>query len=323
MAEIDIRRLDFSLLQIFAELLDRRKATDVAARLGITQSTVSHALNRLRDLFGDELFIRRPYGLDPTARALALQPAVRSLLDAAENLLGPGEPFDPRTASATIRIGASDYNCSLLIPDLLARIRALAPGMVVSVRPLVRRQAAEALAAGDLDIAIGYFWGRTPGLTVEPLFEEDYAAVLRKDHRALQKNNLTLAAYLGADHILVSYDGDVRGVVDATLANMGKSRRVAATVPFFLSAFAMVARTDLIVTVPSRVAVAYAPRFGLTFTTPPLPIRRFRVAQAWHQRQAEAPIREWTSEQVRSIGRLEAGGDRLRPPKKKSRNQPA
>jgi hypothetical protein len=82
----------------------------------------------------------------------------------------------------------------------------------------------------------------------------------------------------------------------------------------------MVARTDLIVTVPRRVAVAYAARFGLTFTEPPLPIRRFRVAQAWHQRLAEAPVREWTCEQVRRIGRLEAGGSRLRLPKKKSRS---
>lgn len=320
MAEIDIRRLDFSLLQIFAELLQRRKATDVAAHLGITQSTVSHALNRLRDLFGDEMFMRRPNGLHPTARALALEPAVRSLLDAAGKLLGPGEPFDPLTASATIRIGASDYNCSLLIPDLMAQIRSLAPGMVVSVRPLVRRQAAEALAAGDLDIAIGYFWGRTPGLIVEPLFEEDYAAVLHRDHRALKESNLGLSAYLSADHILVSYDGDVRGVVDETLATMGKSRRVAVTVPFFLSAFAMVARNDLIVTVPRRVAIAHAPRFGLTVTEPPLPIRRFRVAQAWHQRLAGAPVREWTCEQVRRIGRAEAGRGRTRLPKKKSRS---
>jgi DNA-binding transcriptional LysR family regulator len=299
MAEIDIRRLDFALLQVFVELVRRRKATDVAARLGVTQSTVSHALGRLRDVFGDDLFIRRPNGLEPTARALELEPPARSILEAAGRLLGPAEPFAPATASGTIRVGASDYNCSLLVPALVARIRAHAPGLVVSVRPLVRRAAAEALAAGDLDLAIGFFWGRTPGLTVETLFEDTYAVVMRQGHRALRNGCISLPAYAEADHMLVSYDGDVHGIVDDTLASMGRSRRVAATVPFFFSALAIVARSDLVVTVPRRLAEAYAARLDLTVADPPLRIRPFRIGQAWHQRSAASALRQWVSEQVR------------------------
>ncbi len=301
MAKVDIRKLDFTLLQVFSELLRRRKATDVAAHLGITQSTVSHALGRLRDVFEDELFIRRPNGLQPTVRALAMEPAVQALLAGATDLLSPAAPFDPATAHTTIRIGASDYNCSLFVPELLARMHKLAPGLVVSVRPLVRRAAAEALAAGDLDLAIGYFWGRTPGLTIETLLQENYAVVLRRGHPALQKGGLTLKAYVGSDHVLVSHDGDVRGIVDETLAAMGKSRRVAATVPFFFSALAMVERTDLIATVPLRMAQAYAARFGLVVARPPLRIRHFRIAQAWHQRSAGSALREWACEQIRQV----------------------
>ena len=300
MAEIDIRKLDFALLQVFVELVRRRKATDVAAQLGITQSTVSHALGRLRDLFGDPLFIRRPNGLDPTARALELEPAARALLEAAGRLLGPSGPFDATTASGMVRIGASDYNCSLFVPDLVARMRTQAPGLVVSVRPLVRRAAAEALAAGDLDLAIGFFWGRAPGLVVETLYEETYAAVMRRGHPALANRSLTLPAFIEADHVLVSYDGDVRGIVDQMLASMGRSRRVTATVPFFFSALAIVARTDQIVTVPRRLAEAHAARFDLAVVDPPLRIRPFRIGQAWHERSGASPVRQWVTEQVRS-----------------------
>jgi DNA-binding transcriptional LysR family regulator len=304
MDTVDIRKLDFGLLQVFVELVRRRKATEVAAHLGITQSTVSHALGRLRELFADDLFMRRPNGLEPTARALQLEPAVRALIEDAGKLLGPSEPFDPAAASGAVRIGASDYNCSLFVPDLVARIRALAPGLVVSVRPLVRREAAEALASGDLDLAIGFFWGRLPGLVVETLFEETYAVVMRRGHPALGEGRLTLAAYTQAEHALVSYDGDVRGIVDETLASMGKSRRVTATVPFFFSALAIVARTDLLVTVPRRLAKAYAKRFGLTVTEPPLRIRPFQIGQAWHQRSTGSEMRSWVVEQVRAAAQM-------------------
>ncbi|MEJ1935133.1 LysR substrate-binding domain-containing protein [Nostoc sp. NIES-2111] len=301
MDKIDIRKLDFALLQVFVELVRRRKATDVAAHLGVTQSTVSHALSRLRELFGDELFIRRPNGLEPTARALDLEPSARALLEAGGRLLGPAGSFDPAAASGTVRLGASDYNCSLFVPDLVARVRELAPGLVLSVRPLVRREAAEALASGELDLAIGFFWGRMPGLVVETLFDETYAVVARHGHPALDEGRLTLAAYTQAEHALVSYDGDVRGIVDEALASMGRSRRVTATVPFFFSALAIVARTDLLVTVPRRLAEAHAPRLGLVLAQPPLRIRPFRIAQAWHKRSEASDMRAWMSGQVRAV----------------------
>lgn len=306
MSQIDIRRLDFGLLLVFAELMRHRKATVVADRLGLTQSSISHALGRLRDLLGDPLFLRRPAGMEPTLRALELEPQVRAILDMAGRLVHPDQRFDPATAEGRIRIGTSDHAGALILPRLAARLRETAPGLIVSSRPLVRRQATDALTAGDLDLALGFFFNPGPGIETERLFEDGYAVVARPDHPAWSDGTIDLAAYLQADHALVSYDGDARGIVDTTLQAMGARRRVVATVPSALLALALVANAPLVATLPRRLVAAYAGAFGLAVTAPPLAIRPFPLHLAWHERTQGSPQRAWVAEAIRGcVARME------------------
>ncbi|MBV9078602.1 MAG: LysR family transcriptional regulator [Methylobacteriaceae bacterium] len=307
MNSIDIRRLDFGLLRVFLELARHRKTTLAAERLGLTQSSISHALARLRDALGDPLFVRRPTGLAPTERALALEPAIREIVARTEALLAPAEPFDPARAEGTLRIGAFDYDCALLAHDVIAAVDARAPALTTSFRPLVRRRAHEALLADELDVAIGYFWGRTAGIETTPLFEEGYAVILRGGHPLAGSPDLALADYVGARHVLVSYEGDAVGIVDQVLQRQGLSREVAATVPFFFPALSVVGRSDLLATVPRRLAGRHAASFGLVTREPPVAIRSFTVSAAWSPRGRAAALRDWCVALLREITRGEEG----------------
>jgi DNA-binding transcriptional LysR family regulator len=289
--QIDIRRLDMTLLLVFELLLRERKATVVAERLGVTQSSVSHALKRLRDIFGDELFLRRPNGVEPTARALALAPAIAGILDLTRQALGGSAGFEPATARGTLRIGGLDHHCALLAAPLLARLRQEAPAISVSFRPAARRDALRALAADDLDISLGYFWALPEDYGAETLFTEGYAVVGRRGHPALRR--LTLARYLEAEHLIVSLDGELRGIVDRTLAVEGRTRRVVAALPYFLPALVAVAESDLLATLPERLVRSQMARFGLVAARPPMALRSFDVAAVWHRRQAKSGLREW------------------------------
>ncbi len=292
MNEIDIRRLDFGLLLVFIELYRLRRGTEAARRLGLTQSAVSHALARLREIFEDELFLRRTAGLEPTARAVALEPRIRALVEAAGQLIGAEREFDPAASKGLLRIGGSDYGCAVLGPPLAAHLGAVTPGMTLTLRPFTRQAACEALASGEIDLAIGYFWRSTAGITVEPLFEENYAILVRKGH-ALSRGPLTPQIFAETNHVLVSHEGDAIGIVDRALEPFGLTRRVVATVPFFFAAMAIVRSTDLIATVPQRIADAHARSFDLAVLAPPVPIRPFKIALAWHERTKGSAAHAW------------------------------
>jgi DNA-binding transcriptional LysR family regulator len=125
----ELRRLDLTLLLVFLGLVRHRKALDVAAELGLTQSAISQSLKRLRDIFGDELFLRRPHGMAPTATALALEAPVAAAVDALRGALGAARDFDAATATGLVSIAALDAEQAVLIPPLAARLRQLAPGL--------------------------------------------------------------------------------------------------------------------------------------------------------------------------------------------------
>ena len=297
MSNIDIRSLDFTLLTVLASLLRTRRATDTARELAMTQSTVSHALGRLRAVLRDHLFIRRPHGLEPTPRALALQPTLDALFVLARGMVND-EPFDPAEAQGIVRIAASDYHCAQLAAPLVARLGEAAPKLRLSFRPLVRRAALDALQAGTVELAIGRFWNLPPSIELRPLFDETYSVVAAPGPR--RAGALDLEAYLAARHIVVSLDGDLSGVVDTALRAMGRRREVVAAVPYFLAALAAVAEGegDVVATLPSRVVAAYAPRFGLHVFPPPLDLGAFPVSAAASASRGRSHLVAWLIERV-------------------------
>lgn len=300
MAELsisDLRRLDLTLLLVFLGLVRHRRATDVAAELGLTQSAVSQALRRLREIFGDELFLRRPHGMEPTATALALEAPIGQAVETLRGALGSARAFDPAHATGLVKVAALDAEQSVLVPPLAARLSARAPGLQLSVLPFGRLDAIEALNDGRADIALGFIRNSPDTVSERVLYEESYLVAGRPDALP-DAPRISLAAYCAADHVLISPAGDLRGIVDDRLEAMGLARRIALGLPAFLPALAAVAASGAVVTLPSRVARAFAPGFGLVLAEPPVEVRRFPVSVFWHRRNDTDPRTRFILEQV-------------------------
>jgi DNA-binding transcriptional LysR family regulator len=294
----NIRRLDFSLLLIFDELVRHKRTTVVADRLGLSQSAVSHALTRLRDLFDDPLFSRRPDGLTPTRRELA--PKVRELMRRAQEVVGGADDFDPAVSDRQFRLAANDLVATLIGPLLLEKLAIEAPATRLVSRFAVGQAAFEALRKDEIDLAIGRFYEIPDDFETDILLQESFSVIARHRHPKLAET-LDLATYLDADHLLVSFQGRLAGIVDETLATQGLKRRVRASVPMFLTAFAAVAGSDLVATVPARLAQRFAPTFGLRVLPPPLAIESFPVSLVRLAAMKSDPGLSWLVGRIRQI----------------------
>lgn len=296
----ELRRLDLTLLLVFLGLVRHRKALDVATELGLTQSAISQALKRLRAVFRDELFLRHPYGLEPTATALALEQPVAQAVEALRGALGTARAFNPSEAEGIVRIAALDGEQAVLVPPLTARLRAAAPGLRLSVLPLGRGEAAEAVTDGRADLMLGVLWQADPAMSSQLLYEEGFL-VAGSPQALPEAPKLSLDHYCAAGHILISPGGDLRGIADTALEALGRSRSIVLGLPAFLPALAAAARCNAIVTLPSRVARSFAPGFGLVLAEPPLAIRRFNISVFWHRRNDRDPRTIWLREQLAAI----------------------
>ncbi|MDG3039768.1 LysR family transcriptional regulator [Roseicyclus marinus] len=306
LSQTELRRLDLTLLLVFLGLVRHRKAAAVAVELGLTQSAISQALRRLRDIFGDDLFLRRPHGMEPTATALALEAPIARAVEALRGALGAAQAFDPAAAQGVVRLAALDAEQAVLVPALAARLRVSAPGLCLSVLPLGRGDAVEALSEGRVDLALGFLWDRPEVIREETLYHESFLVAGRPDVLP-EAPRLTLEAYAAADHVLISPGGDLRGIVDTRLEAMGLSRRIVLGLPAFLPALSAVAASDAVVTLPARLARAFGPGFGLVLAAPPLELRRFPVSVLWHRRNDAEARSLWLRAQLRDLEQAETG----------------
>lgn len=270
----DIRRLDGGLLLIFRELLRRRRVTQTADTLGLSQSAVSQALARLRDIYGDPLFVRRPHGLEPTARALALGPQIEALIELAGTTLAREKTFDPAESDRRFRMIAPEFVIALIGARLVERLRTVAPRASFAVRSLPHELAFDAVKRGEADLALGRFGASRPGFAMELLFEDRYCVVARRGHPRF-RSRIALTEYRAAGHIYSFAAGeggesDDAGPDEATATN--------AIVPRWLNALVMVSACDAIATVPRRLAERHARPLGLTILNAPFVHNKIRVS---------------------------------------------
>ncbi len=292
MNETDIRRLDLSLLLVFRELVRLRRTTEVASRLNLSQSAVSHALGRLREIAQDPLFTRRPDGLTPTARAVELLPKVETMIALAHELAGGNAAFDAKTTTRTFQISSHDMAMALIVAPLLRRVREAAPSARIAMRAAVGGRALALLERGEIDVAFGTFAALPFGCMSTHLLSERFIVVARKGHPAL-KGGMSLDLYLALDHLLVSFRAGFVGRVDTALQKQGLHRRVVASVPTFFAALAAVAGTDLIATAPKRLSEMQADQFGLAVYECPVSVEPFDILAVRHKScQSDAGI-DW------------------------------
>lgn len=298
--EMKLRRLDLTVLLVFLNLMRDRKAVLVADRMGLTQSSISHALKRLRDTFGDPLFLRKPHGMEPTAVAQRLEPVIRRAVDSLNSAFSSLDAFHPRNASGIVRIGAYDSELAVLVPGLVAQLQYQAPALKIGARALGRRGALKALETGELDVAIGFFWDLPTAFLAMPLHEEGYLTVAKRGH-TLFEEGLDLNRYLAARHLVVSPAGDLSGVVDRSLEAVGKTRNVVCAVPQFFPALATLAASDLVATLPATLVRKFSTSFGLDYWEPPLEIRRFTISLVRHRRNEKNAKLDWIGDTIKSL----------------------
>jgi DNA-binding transcriptional LysR family regulator len=300
----DLASIDLNLVVALDALLADRHVTRAAHRLGLTQSAASHALARLRDVLGDPLLVRGPGGtMVPTPFAERIQPQLRRALDELSTTLR-GETFDPATARHTFHVGASDYVELVMLPRLTERIRRLAPNIDLWVHSYNEHGDAE-LAAGTLDLVLGPSSATarvrpTPhaaGIYEKVLFDESFTCIVRAKH-PIAKSKLTLARYCELTHLLVAPRGTPGSLVDDSLAKAGKTRRIGLAVPHFLVVPYIIASTDLVATLASRVANLFASTLDLATMPPPLAVPKFRMAATWHERSHHDAPHKWLREQL-------------------------
>ncbi len=302
--------LDLNLLRVFDAVMTEQNLTRAANRLAMTQPAVSNAVKRLRDALGDELLIRTAHGVKPTARAESLWPAVRRALADLEEAVAP-RTFELAKANATFRMAMADATAGLLLPPLVRLIENEAPGIDIRMVPLTTREPRPLLLRGDIDLAIGFFPGvvaQLQGSTETPvrherLYAGEYVCVMRKEHPLADKE-LTLDLYCDANHLLVSFSGRARGLVDDALVSLNRERRILLTVNQFFTAGKVVAASDLVMVIPRHLIDATGMSNQLIQKDLPFKLPDVHIDMLWHERDARSPGHRWLREQLRNSGAL-------------------
>jgi DNA-binding transcriptional LysR family regulator len=305
---MDLHGIDLNLLVAFDALMCERNVTRAGVRIGRTQPAMSAALSRLRLLLKDDLFVRSASGLQPTTRALELAAPLAEALASIQRTLEFTQEFDPSCSTLRFTIGLSDHPAFTILPALQKRLSQLAPHIKLRIRSFTAREDALALLdAGEADVAIGVPGGSTPRIPTMPLFEEHFVCVARKKH-PLTKKKMTLDAFLACQHLLVSPEGDGVGHVDTMLAQLGRKRDIAVTLPQMYAAPAIIANSDLLSTMMAGAVQSSGLRDQLALLSLPKEIALAPVPFVlhWHRRNDGHPAQRWLREQIALVCRRKA-----------------
>ncbi len=303
--QVQIRKLDGGLLLIFRELLLRRRASDVAQHLGLSPSAISHALTRLRDIFGQPLFIRRSHGLEPTQKALELGPRIEALLTLMGETLSPDTGFDPARSRRRFGLACSEEIASLIGVGLVNTFATAAPRASFAVRWAILDRALRAVRRGEVDLALGVFRQIPAGLIATPLYEDDYCVIARQGHPTI-RGSVDLLTYGRTGHVFVGNpDGALgedaaidREAMDATYGALPPPGLVKTYgyVTLWETAMLIVSSSDALADCPRRLAERYADRLGLQVIDPPFKPFRFTV-QAVRATGGDQGV-DWLAERI-------------------------
>ena len=295
----NLRSFDLNLLIAFDALMQERSVTLAAKRLKIQQPAMSHTLATLRLLFDDELFVRVKQIMEPTYRAAELHGPIREVLAHAQDVLRLGQAFDPRRDVRHFRIGMTNGIEVLLLPELAAKMRDIAPQITLVARAVDPAEAGDLLDAGELDLVVGCYARPSLWQRSELLFEEGLACCYNPERLRCQ-NPIGTQTYLDLPHAVVSLNGDLWGCLRAGLEEIGAQLNIVASGPNFLSALMMAREGALLATLPTRIATAYAPLFGLQVSPVPLPFSANPITMVWPIRSDKEPGSAWLRQQIRA-----------------------
>lgn len=297
--------MDGALLLALKALLEERNVTRAATRLGITQPALSGRLSRLREIFGDPLFVPAATGrgVVPTPRAEALERELLHVLDSLKRLVDPPADFDPAVTTRTFALALFDTPAAVLAPDLSARILQAAPhAKIAFVHPPA--DAFDRLEQGQIDLLITGPDGLPGDLMQRPLWEDGFRTAQRKNHPR-GTGAIDLDTYCSLDHLIVSSQGGrFAGVVDDALLALGRSRNVAISIQSYALAPLILASTDCVCTLPARFLGQFEDQLDLC--DPPVELSGIRLVLVWHPRSNKDAGHQWLRRQLYLAAQLDA-----------------
>lgn len=296
MNTVDTFNLDIRSLTVFITVLDENSVSAAAAKLGVSQSAVSHTLDRLRLALGDPLFVKSGRGITPTRYATQTGPHVRQVLDELR-ALSAGPPFIPAQADFTFTIAANDYQRDLLLPPLMASLRRTAPGIRLHVMPS-GIPSADMLRKDICDLIISPHPPDASDILQRRLLEDHMAVFFDPDQRSAPE---TLADYLRSRHLGILFSAGERMALEGSLAAQGLTRDIAITVSNFSGLPGFLRGSNLLATAPSRMSEHLLKGFARA----PLPFeyRPFSLLMLWHRRHQDDPAHRWLRTELTEIAR--------------------
>lgn len=291
---MNLTSMDLNLLVAFDALARERNVTLAANRVGLTQPAMSNALARLRRIFNDPLFVRTSAGMQPTPYAQQLAEPISRACELMEAALRTDASFDPATSSRkTFSFYLSEIGELVFLPKILQALQKHAPRIAVKVHRVPEIGAQDAMAAGDVDLAIGIFPNLASGFYQQRLYGDKFVCIMRRDHPLVQ-DSLSMEQYLAVPHAIVAATGTGHDTaIEQVLWKQRLHRKIAVTVPHFLVLPTIVQQTDAIATIPSRMAAALESIPGVKVLEAPIKFPRIEIRQHWHERFHQDAANRW------------------------------
>ena len=290
---MNLNDLDLNLLRVFNQLMIERRVSSVAESLGVTQPAVSNALKRLRSLLGDELFLRTAQGMQPTSLAEQLAEPIAYAIDTIRAAMNQQMAFDPATAQRNFALGMIDLGEMYFLPPLLARICEHAPGVTLTTVRSNNQSLKEDMETGRVDVSMGLLPQLQGSFFRQRLFRQRFVLAFRKGHPLEGRKAPTLAQFLACEHVVVISPGTGHGEVDRLMERKGIERKVRVTVPHFNAVANILRATDLVATLPIRMAEILGDTYNLTHATHPVMLPEVSIDIFWHARLHRDPANQW------------------------------
>ncbi len=298
------RHLDIYLLRCFQALVSEAHVTRAAEKMGIGQPAMSATLARLRLIFSDPILVRTEKGMVVTPRAMNVLIKVNHAVELIDQALTEGIPFDPANANVTFRISASESVGFLLVPRLVSLLRLTAPGVTLEFHtpelPAVRQE----LEAGDTDLVVAFLRDPPQGLRSMSLMSQRLCVIAAGNHSNIH-GELSMAQYVRFPHAVYALGrkggSTIEKMVDEALSEAGATRTIGATLTSTLASTSVVARSDLLATIPERIALDFAPSLGLQILSPPLPLGQVETSMFWHNRMQKNSAHRWLRQQFKAV----------------------
>jgi DNA-binding transcriptional LysR family regulator len=290
---VGLASLDLNLLVVFDAIMKDRSITVAARRVGLSQPAMSSALARLRRTFDDPLFVRTARGMQPTPHAQLLAPPIQRACELVAGSLTLGAAFNPAASTATFTFYMTDIGEGVFLPKLIGALEHRAPRVKVKVLRIPEHGEQSAMVSGGVDLAVGLFPDLKAGFFQQRLYSDEFVCLLRADHPRAT-GTMSVKQFAEMRHAVVDSAGTGHeAAVERAFAAQRHRRRIALTIPHFMAVPVIVRQTDCVVTVPRRLAKAFAGFAGVATIAPPIRIPPFEIKQHWHERYHHDPANKW------------------------------